>query len=731
MAGPNGLSKERQSQWEQQQQQQQQQQQRYIDEKLTHERMAREASIALLDEQLKILKTRLDELCGGSTSLGGGPDATGKSDGPTSDKIIHGLNGGSDRTGACKLCDSGETVVCETDNVVAISPHEHKEPDDDSRECVERLMDLEYQFAESTWDAAMFVGLPQVGFGASLLLITMFVLNLLAQFVFIAVTIWVLSDDQFENYKEEVRKWRITTGHSHRFYDAGSDTSLVQRVCSQAPFLEMSTDRASVLDEMNRYWNYPDQDFRWGLVISGPGLAAMALLLWFSTLLNEMRKVRAFLLCVCSIPCGKKITQFVCDEEGWRFAKMSIPRRMYIIWISAIRLAVCGALGVYGTRFLLNTVSLGDLILNCVALEVVLNIDEILFSAFSPNCMVKLMGNLAPIRMRQFASWRGLDLMSAFWAVMLVAMVSVTCGVSIGPIVRTILDSRHEMCGGTTNFVYASDPYGVIFTFRTRGLGQPEDVKGPLNMAKSSEVAVEERVWPEMRDKSNNRMSWEFDQFSRVKDFTDRTMPETTEHYQSLGKGRCQDLMGKLPGLERYVTNGGSGKETKSCLDVKNFCSSSAFVRAICPITCGCDDPLSDLFLSGIDEGCPRCNSTDTYRNAIAQAPCTDEVPSSPRWQFWADQVGESAPRALQDVQDGGVFHDKMLALGCAFEGWYRNWMNMTWGADVDPCSGRWELADFFRWRPWATTCPETCRCNQSSAARSLEMMCPLSCSAR
>merc|ERR1719412_173910 len=111
----------------------------------------------------------------------------------------------------------------------------------------------------------------------------------------------------------------------------------------------------------------------------------------------------------------------------------------------------------------------------------------------------------------------------------------------------------------------------------------------------------------------------------------------------------CQDIVGVLQGFERILANGGSGKDM-NCYHARNLCSSSAFVRAVCAVTCGCGDPLSNLFLSGIDEGCPVCNNTEIYRNSISQAPCTDLAPSSPKWQPWADQLAESAPRALQGV---------------------------------------------------------------------------------
>jgi len=433
----------------------------------------------------------------------------------------------------------------------------------------------------------------------------------------------------------------------------------------------------------------------------------------------------------------------VTTEDGYYLASISPVRRLHVLSVTALRVAVCIALGIYGTQFLVNTISLSDLILNCVALEVVLNVDEILFSAFAPAGVIQLVGRLAPITKLKLGSWRGLDFMTAFWAILLPVLMLTAYNLSVQPIIDTICEARTQMCGGFQHFVYARDSFGLIFSFSTafsNRADKPDQkrqassayadvgLRDPMN---SSQLAVEKYIWnhPSLEEK----MVWPVSSFARLETFAGNTIPETTATYQALNFATCTDLLGEIPGFEKYLydhTHGSVGQLNCSSAKIKSLCSSSAFIRAICPIACGCDDPLSNLFLSGTEEGCPRCNDTPRYIQTISQAACADEAPGSAAWHGWSMQIAASAGPVLGTYQ-GGLLKEKMLSLGCSFEGWYRNWTNEQWGFEfgVRPCSGVWLTDVMLHWRPWATRCPETCGCNKPNVSRDLNGICPRSCS--
>ena len=65
------------------------------------------------------------------------------------------------------------------------------------------------------------------------------------------------------------------------------------------------------------------------------------------------------------------------------------------------------------------------------------------------------------------------------------------------------------------------------------------------------------------------------------------------------------------------------------CQDVSIYChkNSAAGVRArqLCPLTCGCHDPLAPLALSLPGSGCgDQCMRTGAYLDALASMPCRD-----------------------------------------------------------------------------------------------------------
>ena len=60
-----------------------------------------------------------------------------------------------------------------------------------------------------------------------------------------------------------------------------------------------------------------------------------------------------------------------------------------------------------------------------------------------------------------------------------------------------------------------------------------------------------------------------------------------------------------------------------SCADVSIYCDEDSIIgvraRQVCPHTCGCDSPRSDLALYLESYGCPkRCTKTEVYKNALA-----------------------------------------------------------------------------------------------------------------
>ena len=63
-----------------------------------------------------------------------------------------------------------------------------------------------------------------------------------------------------------------------------------------------------------------------------------------------------------------------------------------------------------GMLFLVVTISIEDILLTAVALEFVLNVDELLFTSLAPMKTRKMILMLKPIRLNRSRAWHGLDL---------------------------------------------------------------------------------------------------------------------------------------------------------------------------------------------------------------------------------------------------------------------------------------------------------------------------------
>merc|ERR1712059_195729 len=76
------------------------------------------------------------------------------------------------------------------------------------------------------------------------------------------------------------------------------------------------------------------------------------------------------------------------------------------------RIVIAIALLICGLKFLSYTIEIPELLLNAVALEFVLNVDELIFESLAPFRACSFVENLQPVILCQRYQWRGLDLQS-------------------------------------------------------------------------------------------------------------------------------------------------------------------------------------------------------------------------------------------------------------------------------------------------------------------------------
>ena len=172
-----------------------------------------------------------------------------------------------------------------------------------------------------------------------------------------------------------------------------------------------------------------------------------------------------------------------------------------------------------------------------------------------------------------------------------------------------------------------------------------------------------------------------------------------------------------------------------SCADFEPFCGdvSTLGVRArqLCPQTCGCDDPLSDLALylpaSGCGEQCARAGPYIERRRAL---PCTDVSTDDEKFQAAVAEILRVADTwPLAYLETAKVFYTALAKNGCAYLG--ANWTSLTYVVDYgfapysigsNACTGSGAIWPV---HPMSYFCPVACGC------RSGDAHCPDACPAR
>ncbi len=114
-----------------------------------------------------------------------------------------------------------------------------------------------------------------------------------------------------------------------------------------------------------------------------------------------------------------------------------------------VRLVIGGILLWYGSLYLVYTIAINELILNAVALEFVLSIDDIIFACFAPTRMRALIKSAKHLRVRAACKTEGgLDFRSVASFLVCLAFVLVVYFTELVPMKHRLEKAQHAMCGG-------------------------------------------------------------------------------------------------------------------------------------------------------------------------------------------------------------------------------------------------------------------------------------------
>ncbi|CAE7187798.1 unnamed protein product, partial [Symbiodinium necroappetens] len=353
----------------------------------------------------------------------------------------------------------------------------------------------EVEFEHSVWSIPIVSGLTDVGWFDRLFASMLVLLNLGMQTAFS----WILLTDAFigEDFEAKVgsaKVWRTSIAHDHKYSDF-ADTSLVSRVCSGDGALILSTIQATLVTHINSYLGLQERDFAPSMFEPGVLLCMLCILLWALCVYKEYRRIFLELEAAIGIP---KSRRTVFRQNA--FVSISWGRFLMLLVTSLARALIASVLLVAGILWLARTTSIQELMLNAVALNAILDVDEFLFAGMVPIKTQHFIKELQPIHVR-YSRIRS-QFETLVHCISLLLLVFTSYFLLLAPLSDTMLSVKHELCGGNQTFVAAFNP-DTQFTF-----GKVTADSRYARDLSSTEMAVQAQVLAGPADRSRLLRFW-------------------------------------------------------------------------------------------------------------------------------------------------------------------------------------------------------------------------------
>ena len=240
-----------------------------------------------------------------------------------------------------------------------------------------------------------------------------------------------------------------------------SQTSLATRVCSADGALILSTVQATLVNNINSFLGLGTQDFEPQFFQPGILLCVLCILLWSLCVYKEFRSILLSMEAISSLP---RAQTTVYHEN--RVCKLSWVRFQMLLAAFCSRAALASVLLYAGIRWLARTTSITDLMLNAVALNAILDVDEWLFSGFTPISIELAVKKLEPIRVTY--SRRRSQAEAVFLFAVLLGTLLIPYLVLLQPLGQTMAAVKYELCGGIQTFVLAQNAETQVARTRSK-----------------------------------------------------------------------------------------------------------------------------------------------------------------------------------------------------------------------------------------------------------------------
>mmetsp|Transcript_37074 Transcript_37074/g.66014 ORF Transcript_37074/g.66014 Transcript_37074/m.66014 type:complete len:464 (+) Transcript_37074:190-1581(+) len=415
----------------------------------------------------------------------------------------------------------------------------------------------------------------------------------------------------------------------------------------------------------------------------------------------------------------------------WRLAVVAV--------VCCGRAAIASLLFFAGSRWLARTTSISELMLNAVALESVLHVDEFLFTSLAPTSIQCAVQSLPPMRVKRHRLFGIAE--TALLLCMLMFSMCVPYIVWVEPLEALMLNVKNELCGGNLTFVVGFNP-DLQQTIGRVTKGANEDDAGRATMIYR---AVDAHIFHgqentaafiDFRDVSDS--SKPFDEWLQISmERYAGIFPVCWESYKEFQKTRFRPPVGRLADLmELHVRSaaaflGHADPMSATCEDLQPFCDrpEARLLRFACGSTCGCDSIDSSPLYRVLGYGCAQGCISDIYKMSASQhqqfrrpqietGRTCEDTPPGPAWNHFWNNYLEAISEHIS-IQYADMTPVVEISL------FNRSWM----GKKIDGCSTLlpemysdltnkiWCRGDPGLYRPLAWLCPQSCGCNTSGYA--------------
>ncbi|CAK9029597.1 unnamed protein product [Durusdinium trenchii] len=583
-------------------------------------------------------------------------------------------------------------------------------------------------FSESAWTYPVVIGLVKAGIVEALFAVLLLLVNVFVQmgFMLIILTPDFLPGDISEQI-DYAQQWRRSVAHDHQNLDLAS-TSLVTRVCNGDGALIVSTRQATLLEHINSYLGLNVAAFEPEFFQPGVLLSVLCILLWSLCVYKELRNILHTFEAVRRLPHTSRTTVRNNTLQSLSSGRYKILKITYLL-----RTAIAISLLISGIRWLAQTTSITELMLNAVALNAILDVDEFLFAGFTPMSIHLSIQKLEPLEIRYTARRNKIESLILF--VLLLVTFLVPYSFLLKPQADAMLLVKRELCFGNQTFVVGQNQDSqVIFGIVTADL--PEGGRKTVALS-PIERAVDMHKFAGPDEEAyyigflNSRAAFDMEKTRSMASETAEFTFCVEQTYFTPGQQWYQDaVVGRLVMFRLRTAAAVLGRydDISSCEQVADLCTlpEARLLRMICGITCNCTNPYATHWYKVPAQGCSE-SCLQIAREHLASEDCEDR-PIDENWlQTWDGYLPALVHTFGTDVYSSSAmpFLEAMVASmksgGCPTlkVPQFRNLI----GSQSPWCEGDPDLI-----RPLAWICPESCGCKAYGSA-SLPSYCPRSCS--